>query len=281
MGSSGECAFCGNEFSLALEQCPHCGRAGTVPNVKAAEEEAERQALDQRYRAAFRKAADRGCQTRLGDFEAALAGSKAVINCRLELLERLASSDQELYASYYQRLKAGVQAPYGGVWDRLRQLADAALFPLYAEQIRFAALSLNSVGVHSYGECSLVLREPLIAHRASVFEENSAVFLRARAYRLSPGHRAAWAERSKLCVAKLAAEIQETMGSDDFPGVLLRQGAIPEEDHFIEVHVWGSLSRRTCERAVLVRGNNRKPRPVFHKALAQKLKPVGVELEVR
>jgi hypothetical protein len=44
------CTFCGNLVPLVLEQCPHCGRAGIVPNVKAASEELERKALDRRYR---------------------------------------------------------------------------------------------------------------------------------------------------------------------------------------------------------------------------------------
>jgi hypothetical protein len=273
------CAFCGNEVALALEQCPHCGRAGAVPNVKAAEAKAERRALDRRYQAGLRNATQRKCRATLDRFETALAGSKAVINGRVGLLERLASSDRELYSSYYQRLDAEIQAPYGDVWDVLRAKADATLFPLFGKQIRFAALTLDGVGVQSYGECSLVLREDLIAHRASVFEDNSAVFLRDRDYKLPPGCRATWKERPKLCVAKLAASLQVSMDSADFAGVLLHQGKSSEEDRFVEVHVWGSVSIRTFD-LVLLNSNESKLRQPARKALMQRLTEMGISMEV-
>ena len=54
----------------------------------------------------------------------------------------------------------------------MRVFADDALFPGYKEQIRFAALSLDGKGLSSYGECTLILRDHMIAHRASVLEGN-------------------------------------------------------------------------------------------------------------
>jgi len=228
----------------------------------------------------LRNATQRKCRATLDRFEAALAGSKAVINGRVELLERLASSDRELYSGYYQRLEAGIQAPYGDLWDVLRTKADATLFPLFGKEIRFAALTLDGVGVHSFGECSLVLRESFIAHRTSVFEDNSAVFFRDRDYKLPPGYRATWKERAKLCVAKLAAALQAGMEFADFPGVLLQQGESPEEDRFVEVHIWGSVSRRTFELAIL-NSNKSKLRHPARKALTQRLAKAGIYLEVR
>src|SRR3954468_11810210 len=239
---SSACVTCGNDFSLFLAQCPHCGQPGTVPNAKMAVLPAETKALDRRYRAALRDATGRGCRATVDSFEVALADSKAVINCRLNELDRLASSDQQLYASYYERLRGGVRAPYGGKWDRLRQAADPVLFPLCYERVHFAALTLDGFGVRSYGECSLVLRESMIARRASVFEENSATFLQNRANRLRPGYRGSWEERFKLCIAKLASQIGPSTVSAEFPGILLYQGKIPEGDRFVEVHIWGALS---------------------------------------
>lgn len=164
-------------------------------------------------------------------FAAALAGSKAVINCRLDELQRLASADWQLYASYYERLKGGVQAPYGDAWDKLRKVADSTLFPFYEDKIHFAALSLDGIGAQSYGECSLVLREPMIAVRTSVFEDNSAVLLGKRRQRLRPGFRAPWADRTKLCVAKLAARMDDGRRHDrrGVSGSATLAGSVPGE----------------------------------------------------
>jgi len=216
----------------------------------------------------------------IDSFEAAAKSSKAVINRHLADIERLASSDQQIYATYYERLDAGVQAPYGDSWDRWRRIADATLFPLYEKRIRFAALSLDGVGVRNYGDCSLVLREGLVADRTTVFEENSAVFVRDRGSRLPPGRRATWDQRSRLCVAKLAAAIHAGTTPSDYPGLLLHQGATLEEDRFVEAHIWGPLTVRTCERVILVPKGKMRGQ-AFRKALRSRLAVVGVDLEVR
>ena len=277
---SSPCSSCGNEVPFALELCPHCGNQGPPPNVKASRTSEERQALEQRYQAAFQDAASRGCREVLESFEIALQSSKAVINRPLADLERLAVSDRQLYATYYQRLGSEVQAPDGNAWDRWRRMADATLFPLYEERIRFAALTLDDQGVWSYGECSLVLREELIARRASVFEDNSTVFLRDRDFKLSPGYRATWEDRSRLAVAKLAPAIHAGTLPADFPGLVLQQGPTAEDDRVIEVHVWGPVTARTCQRVILV-PKGRKAGQVFRKALRARLAAVGVELEER
>lgn len=265
---------------LAWESCPHCGRPGPPPNVKAARKKEERRTLARRYRAALQDASDRGCREVVERLEAALRGSKAVINRPLADLERLAASDRQIYATYYQRLEAEVQAPHGDDWDRWRRMADATLFPLYEERIRFAALALDGVGVQSYGECSLVLRDELIAHRASVFEENSAVFLRDRGYQLPPGYRASWEDRSRLAVAKLAPAVHAGTLPADFPGLLVRQGPTAEEDCFIEVHIWGPVTARACECAIMI-SKGRRAGQGFRKALQARLAAVGVKWEVR
>lgn len=276
---AGLCEFCGNDIPFELEQCPHCGRSGPPPNVKAVQAEEERQALDRRYREALQEAELRGCREIVEGFEAVTRQSKAVVNCRFAEADRLASSDRQLLGTYYQRLEAELQAPYGNAWDRWRQITDATLFPLYFRRIQFAALTLDGIGVQSYGECSLVLKEALIADRTSVFEDNSAVFLRDRDFKLLPGHRATWSERSKLCVAKLAAQIDGTAKPSDFPGLLLRQGATPEEDRFVEVHVWGALTIRAVERALLSSAA-RKAGQVIRRAFRARLLAWGVALEV-
>jgi len=172
--------------------------------VKAAQVPAEKGALERRYQAALRDAASRGAEADIGRFEAAVANSKAVIARPLRELDRLVASDKELFPTFYRLLGEEVRLPHGNQWDLLRRIADEALFPGYKEEIRFAALSLDGIGLSTYGECSFVFREDMIAHRATVFEENSAVFMKRHAYEPPVGHRATWGERVKLCTAKLA-----------------------------------------------------------------------------
>ena len=97
---------------------------------------------------------------------------------------------------------------------------------------------------------------------------------------MPPGRRATWDQRSRLCVAKLAEAIHAGTTPSDFPDLLLHQGATSEDDRFVEVHIWGSLTARTCERVILG-PKGKKPGQAFRKALRWRLGEVGVELEVR
>jgi hypothetical protein len=175
MSISRSCSACGNSFHLSQPHCPHCGRPGLYGNVYAAEIAEEVGALEERYQTAKRDAATRGAKAALNDFETALFNSQAVIARPVNEVQRLANSDNELYATYYQLQDAPIRLPTGEKWDVLRVIADSALFPNYKEEIRFGALSLDGLGVSNYGECFIVLRTDMIAHRASVFEENSVL----------------------------------------------------------------------------------------------------------
>lgn len=274
------CSFCGRPVPLESSLCPHCARPSLYPNVRVAEQETEREALAARHRLAVQGAESRGCGEAVRAFESAAGSSQAVLSRSLADVERLASSDRQLYATYYQLLEAEVKLPAGDKWDPLRRLADEALFPGYKDKIRFAALSLDGAGLSGYGECSLVLREEMVAHRASVLEGNSALLMKNWAYNVPAGSRATWKERARLCVAKLAARLRPETTEADFASLLLRPGTRPEDDDFVEVHVWGPMSSWTFARVVLsgVAGG-RKPARARVKALRARLKLAGIDLE--
>jgi len=269
------CEYCQHEVPLAWNHCPHCARPGLFPNVKAAQTPAEKDALEKRYQKARRNGAARGADLEIENFEKATATSKAVLARPARELDRLAASPQELFSTYYKLLEAEVRLPHGNQWDLLRAIADEALFPGYKREIQFAALSLDGVGLSNYGECSFVLRDDMIAHRASAFEANSALLMKRKKYELPPGFRATWEERAKLCVAKLAEKINSGAPESQFVGLLLQAGPTSQDDSFIEVHVWGPMSLWTVERVVL----SASGRKSFRKALRDRLKAVGVVLE--
>ena len=91
----------------------------------------------------------------LAKFESAVSKARPVICRPLLEMQRLATSDNEIYATYYQLLAAGVRLPKGDKWDVLRAVADDALFPGYKDVLRFGALSLDGFGCLGYGECHL------------------------------------------------------------------------------------------------------------------------------
>jgi len=282
------CDFCGNSFPISEARCPHCGRPGLFPNVYAAEDADEHAALERRYLSAKQSARSSGSGDVFDQFENAATNSQAVIARPAGELQRLATSDRELYATFYQLRDAGVRLPAGEKWDTLRAVADEMLFSGYKEQIRFAALSLDGVGLINYGDCSITLRAEMIAHRASVFEENSVLFMdhhdiMARdAHRLPQGHRATWDGRGKLCALKLAAQFKPETTADEFPQLLLRQGASSEDDDFVEVHIWGPMTIRSIKRAVFTLPRRQRTlRGVIDKANRRRLEKFGVEVQVR
>lgn len=215
---SASCEFCGHDVPSERNNCPHCGRQCPFPpNVRAAQAEPERRALNRRYRSALVEAGDHGAEEVVRRFGAAVRTSRAVIARPLRDVERLASSDRELYPTFYGLTEGEVRVSFGDKWDILRRVADAALFPGYEKHIRFAALSLDGVGLDEFGECSLVLREDMIAHRASAFEANSASFVERHHHPVQPGFRSTWEERSKLCTAKHAKELPPGLPDSELP----------------------------------------------------------------
>lgn len=276
------CEFCGLGVPAAADRCPHCGRPGLFPNVRAARESANDRALRARYDGARREAERDGLP--VTEFEAALGESCAIVARRLGEVERLAASERQGYSTYYQLIDAENRLPDADAWDPLRRMADTALFPGYAAHIRFLALSLDEAGLDSYGDCFLVCRDSMIEHRASVFEANSAVFLRKttpeEVASVLEGRRATYGERNLLCVAKLAGRLSPTTKTEEFAGVLLTAGQTSSEDDFVEVHVHGPMTINTFRKVVIRDAKLVRKRSML-KALRERLARYGVELEVR
>jgi hypothetical protein len=244
------------------------------------------EALRTRYAAAIARAARRGYESTARSFEQTMRKTRAVINRPLGEVQRLARSDDEVYATYYQLRESGVRVPQGDAWDKRRAITDEAFFSGYREKIRFGALTADGKGVWHYGDVAVVLKETMIAHRASVLEENSVMFMQRHKVRvydahvLPQGYRAIWAEREKVCLAKLADRLHAQTGDAEHAQILLKQGAKPEEDDFVEVHIWGPLTRRCFEHITIRKTNLRPAARVVLKDLQEQLEPMGVPVEM-
>jgi hypothetical protein len=275
------CEYCKNHLPLVLDRCPHCARSAPAPNVRAARVPLERETLDIRYEDAINDATARGCEKIIRKFESSLTESKAIIVLSKNQLMHLVS-ESKLY-SYYRLINSGE----GMKGDALRAMTDSVLFSGYEQHIRFATLSLDGIGLSNYGECSLVLRDDLIAHRTSFFEENSAQFMKHHKIRMTDvnplpsGYRATWKDRGKLCIAKLAGRISTDTTSDDFPHLLLQNGATADEDDFIEAHIWGSLTILAVERVIFSsRSAKGRSETTLLRALNKKLNSIGIEVVI-
>ena len=241
-------------------------------------------ALSHRLAEAIEDAETRRCANVLDKFRAAVRNSKATINRRLTKLIALVESDDTLFATFYDLVQAGVKRPSENEIDKIRKIADHLIFPGYEQHIRFATLSLSNNGAPTYGACAIVLSEDAIAHRATVFEENTTLYARDQALGTAnlvvpKGFRAVWSQRDELAAAKLGGMIGIGTKQQDFPGILLRSdGTDTEKDSFLEVHIYDTLHRSGIEKVVIPK-SERRGNSALVQEVRSKLEPLGVSVE--
>lgn len=274
-----QCDFCQFDVPISSDRCPHCARPSLFPNVTQAIDRVQMSALETRYQAALQKVPEDIATTAQKFEDAVSSQSEAVVTRYSTELFRLATSEDELYASFYGQLQAGARTPSEGFWDGVREVVDSKLFGFYKNHIRFAALALNRRGFCHYGDCFVTLRDDMIAHRSTVFEENSVMFMHQRnlgiTSALPDGFMAPWQNRGRLALAKYAGALSAEMVASDFPAVLASEGVNAEEDAFIEVHIYGPLSIRTVADVSVHAGST----DIRQEALQIKLTNFGITLK--
>jgi hypothetical protein len=254
--------------------------------VRAAKQATEVDALNQRYDSARKTAEACGCTGVAEAFEEAVKRSKAVVARALGEVERLAASDCECFSTYYKQVEAELRLPDDSRWGPMRQIAEEALFPEYKREIRFASLTLDDQGLPSYGNCFIVLRTSMIAHRSSVYDGNNVLLMAQRDLRFSeqlnlpPGYRATWEDRARLSLAKLGARLEPRMTPEQFPALLQHPGKSTADDDLVEVHIYGPITIRAVEKVILTKQDQGRAARTKRRIWAQKLdKDYGVKLE--
>ena len=139
-----------------------------------------------------------------------------------------------------------------------------------------------------------MLRENMIAHRSSLFEENSLIFMKKRGItiwesdQIPCSYRSTWDERAQLCVSKLVRRLESHSNTTDFSDVLMQEGNQRIDDDFIEVHMFGPMTVKTFAKVTLKAASapigsskrNRKRRGnTARKALRDWLRKANVEFE--
>ena len=282
------CPQCGLDISPHHVTCPKCQFHVGFPNVRAAGEQREVDALEVRYQAARQHARQNACETALDQFETAVKQSKAVLCKRWGTLSKLTEVDNALFQTFYEQIDHG-REPEDNEYDRARVAVDSTFFPYYYEQTHFAALSLNDAGLGGYagpggyGECTFVFRDVAISHRTTVFEENTVVFCQKVTIPVGQqppaGFRAGWQDRHKLAAAKLHREITAQTDPNDFPGILMKQKGGTATDEFIEAHIYGKLPLENVELAVGRKPLNNADQVIMRRA-ERKLKLAGIQPKI-
>jgi len=278
-----DCLNCRRAVPDHVRNCPYCQTDVGFPNVRAASQKIETEALNERFKNALVSARARKCEEILLDFGNAAARSSAVISRSLSAIQTLVSSERALYISFYRQVESGSRLPEDNAWDRGRLAVDSTLFPLYHPEIVFAALSLDGLGPHSYGTYTIILRENMILQRATVFEENSFSFCQAKhkivvGDPIPPGYRAQWDSRGLIAMAKLHDKLESSTTKEEYPGILLTQNPDPTAEDFIEVHIYGPIHRAAIER---IKGPLPKSREdkVILRSIKKKLDEIGAVAE--
>lgn len=260
-------------------QCPHCAQPQLFPNVGLAEHREERQKLIDRYENAKENCRRRGCEKALAEFERVCDTSVAVFNCSTLKLFRQIASGTDLFETYHdlESLRIRSERPLGHNWQKLRPQAEIELLGSHRhlDKLHYAALSLDGLGLDSYGDCTVTFGEEMIRHRASCFEENSALIYEEK-HDFSGCLRSSWTERGKLCAAKIAGKLDELMSSGDFPGMLLSKGVTQDDDEFVEVHVFGTMTAQTFQSVAIDVSKLSREQKALWKAVKEKLAKNGV-----
>ena len=259
------CDWCGYGVWLELEHCPHCARPGLFPNVRTAQLSDHRNALDLRYQTAVAEASGRGATIASQESRPPWWARGPWWRGR----SSRSTVSRPPTASLSDFLRAARRpAPRRRRLEPFAAGGGRDVVPRQHGQGPFRRVVAGAYRPHQLWRVLGGLAGRHDSYRATVFEENSAQLLKRRGYEEPPGSRALWDERAKLCVAKLAEQIEPATPAEDFAGVLLQGGATSGEDRFVEVHIWGSMTHRAFARVTLTPGLT-KPRKAGVKALAE------------
>lgn len=269
-------------MAIAATRCSVCSFDAGFPNVRYANRPEEREALEKRVEVAEVAAAARGTTRALNGLREALTRTNAVMNRRLTPLQLWVRSNNPIFRNFYNEIEEGRQAVEDR-WNNQRASAENTINPSFYRELSIAALSLDGGGLTYYGPYTVTLRENIVAHKASVFEENPFYFNERHGvisgHEPPVGYRAAWDVRDQLGIAKLHSRVTPEMASDaEFATLIMAPDRDRAECDFIEVHIYAGVHREAIQR---VSG----PRPedpvdkVFWDDVAYRLTQIGAEVE--
>lgn len=261
-----KCQQCGAPASESLRCCPSCGIDLGFPNVRAATEAVEVDALSVRFSSAADNAEKRGLTKEFDALVSAVdSASHVVVAMRPLSARHLLTDPLTLYANYESLVGAGNRLPAPPKDDGDRHAVSGKLFASYASEIRYGVLSLDGVGLSNYGLVFVRLRDVAIKQRVSFLHENSYLFMDALQVpvrgNLPRGFRSSWQNRDRLVAAKIGPMLSAGSNDADWARQLVAQGATRSEDRCVEAHIFGSFNAHSVESVEFARpGSSRGER---------------------
>jgi hypothetical protein len=244
-----KCPTCKYENSLIVQNCVTCSTFLGYPNVNDAQRQEEFDSLRARYHEVSLKITTDAHKNKIKGFEEAIkADARAVVNIDLDYLETFIVTKGNLYSSYGRATAGETRAYAKSEFDKQRKGVEGFVFGSYADNIRYAALSLDKSGLKSYADYSLSLKDIAIAQRATVLEENSFIIVQKHleSLKIPNGYRATWQNKHLLAVVKCTEEIIKK-NKTTFAKILLKSTGDRKTDDFIEVHIFGPFNKESVE----------------------------------
>lgn len=240
------CDNCRQPINAAQRLCPSCSFDCGYPNVREANAPDEREALEARYNAESEKVNECGASDTLGKFSKKVEEeSCVVVNTPLSTALQFVVSKSSIYMNYEALVGSGSRTPAIPENDRERISLSGRIFGSYSKEIRYGALSLNGLGVESYGEVHFQLRDECIKHRTSFMECNSYKFYErfSNGVEVNFGHRSIWNNRHQLAIAKVGVVDLCGQPESNWHNLLLHSdGKDRNLDEFIEAHIFGGFN---------------------------------------
>ncbi|MCI0465425.1 MAG: hypothetical protein L0Y57_00195 [Beijerinckiaceae bacterium] len=132
--------------------------------------------MDKRYVLVRNDAMQRSIGPLLTKLEALAEQSRPVINMSFAACDDILRSDK--YRNYDQRVRSGEREPAEAQRHADRSMVGGRLFPMYNEQIIYAALSPDGRGLLNWGPIAVrwEVLPSYLGPRISLLEENSFTF---------------------------------------------------------------------------------------------------------
>jgi hypothetical protein len=245
------CPHCYLPIDATADFCEHCGQVLESPNVRVAHR--QRAILHDRYESVVASLIAGGHTDTVEAFLTLVHKAAVVMTTNESSVIRLLTEP----GARYHRRPISDRVPDSTSWgSSVRAIVDEVLFPGYGYKIVYAALSPTGAGLWRYGPVALHLNENFIARRSSILDGTAAHLVNKMALSdIRPAlalFTSTFADRDKLAVVKVADRIGSATTTDELGLLLQRQGSHPGGDDFMEVAIYGPVTRE-CIRAIRLR----------------------------
>lgn len=255
------CEKCGAPLSSHSHECPACFTTVGAPNVRQCSAASELDALLARYNTAARAAESRGAMREFRAFEQLLIDEgRVVVSLPAGVAHSLFSDPRMIYENYESLVAGGARVAAAENLDRDRCGAGGLLFGSYASKIRYGVLSLDCIGLPTYGDLYCELKLIAIQDRTTLLETNSYDFVKTHNLTVGnpmgpPGYQATWENRHLLALAKLGDQVLCGSTRDDWQQLLVKSDSINRaNDDFIEAIIYGTFNAHSIVRVEPIGG---------------------------